>query len=131
MLIKVKRQKFLVEGIDSIARVVMGGGWRMPTGAECEELRDNTAHSWIAVNEVRGRECVRRGSPSTYIFLPAAGTMDTGSPRYVGETVECWCSDYTDRDYAWRLRSESPSYHFGPNEYGVRYIAWSVRAVIP
>lgn len=82
----------MVEGIDSIARVVMGGGWRMPTRAEWVELRDNTYYSWQAGVD-RGwlwfdpKYVSRPG-----IRLVAAGYLDRGTPYKPGTLAWYWGS---------------------------------------
>ena len=39
---------------DDAAHVNMGGGWRMPTNDEFEELLDNTTHNLVTINGVLG-----------------------------------------------------------------------------
>ena len=48
-----------------------GSEWRMPTGAEFEELNNNCTTTWTTLNGVRGR--LFRGPNGNTIFLPAAG----------------------------------------------------------
>lgn len=55
-----------------VAHVRWGGGWRMPSLAQFQELLDNcTSAWWVTLNDVNGYEFT--GPNGGHIFLPAAG----------------------------------------------------------
>ena len=57
---------------DDAARANWHGSWRMPTIAECRELKDNCSYEWTTVNGVKGGKFTSRSNGRS-IFLPAAG----------------------------------------------------------
>lgn len=61
----------LLEPDDDVAKACWGGGWRMPTIEEWEELFLNTAGVWTTLNDVKGWRCTASNGNS--LFLPAAG----------------------------------------------------------
>lgn len=54
------------------ARVRLGGAWRLPTLAECNELIDNCDYEWTAQNRAWGGKFTGRKKGES-IFLPATG----------------------------------------------------------
>ena len=54
-----------------VARAQWGGNWRLPTAAECRELRDRCTWSWTTYQGVKGYKVT--GPNGNSIFLPAAG----------------------------------------------------------
>mgnify|MGYP003294463942 CR=1 FL=1 len=54
-----------------VARAQWGGSWRMPTMAECQELKDRCTWTWTTYNGVNGYKVT--GPNGNSIFLPAAG----------------------------------------------------------
>lgn len=56
---------------DDAATVVWGGGWRMPTKEEWEELYQNTTRIWATQNGVKG--CLFKTDNGKGLFLPSAG----------------------------------------------------------
>lgn len=80
-----------------------GASWRMPSGAQIEELRNNTTSSWTTQNGVNGR--MFTGSNGTNIFLPAAGYRWDG----VGSVGFYWSSTLygSSPSYAWNLHFNS------------------------
>ena len=66
------------------ARANWGGSWRLPTMAECEELRNNCYYKWTTQNGVKGMRFTSKRNGNS-IFLPAAGWRDGTSTDYVGE----------------------------------------------
>ncbi|MBQ7640116.1 MAG: hypothetical protein IJS91_03890 [Bacteroidales bacterium] len=64
---------------DDVARVKLGGTWRMPTNAEWKELRNtnNCTWTWTTQNGVYGRLVTSKKTGNS-IFLPAAGYRDKG-----------------------------------------------------
>lgn len=66
---------------DDAATVALGGKWRLPTGEEMRELKQNTEREYIDVNGVR---CIKlTASNGNSIILPAAG-HDMNPARYEG-----------------------------------------------
>ena len=59
---------------DDVAHVKWGGSWRMPTGAEMNQLHNNCTWTWTTVNSVNGYRVT--GPNGNSIFLPAAGYCD-------------------------------------------------------
>lgn len=75
--------KTILDPEDDVAHVKWGGSWRMPTGAELEELRNSCIWEWLSdgnnmFNGVAGYLVTSRvpGYQDRFIFLPAAGTRN-------------------------------------------------------
>ena len=113
---------------EDAAHIHMGGKWRMPTKAECQELIDNCDASWtndyngtgvaghIFVSKVNGKS----------VFLPAAGYCGYSSVYYVGSYGYYWSASWYSSSYAWYL-----VFYYGYqylNGY-YRYYGFSVRGV--
>ena len=117
-----------LEFVDDAATQIMGGDWRMPTEAECQELLDNTTNEWTTINNVNGWKFTSKTDTSKYIFIPAAGFCDKGSVRGVGSEGYVWSSSLyaSNPDGAWSL-------NFGSRfcDMGIYYrcSGWSVRGV--
>lgn len=70
--------KTVLDPEDDAAHVNMGGDWRMPTQAECQELLDNTTVELVTNfngSGINGRKFTNKSDASKYIFLPAAGNF--------------------------------------------------------
>ncbi len=76
---------------DDAARANWGGAWRMPTGAEMTELRENCTWTWTTKNGVNGYE-VKSKTNGNSIFLPAAGYRTDGYLRNSGSYGNYWSS---------------------------------------
>ena len=65
---------------DDVANMKWGGNWRLPTGAEIEELRNKCNWSWTSINGINGYivSSTIPGYTNNSIFLPAAGYNDNG-----------------------------------------------------
>ena len=63
--------KTVLELEDDAAHVNLGGGWRIPTRKEQDELRKNCTMVWTTQNGVKGR--LVTGPNGNSIFLPAPG----------------------------------------------------------
>ena len=61
-----------------VAHQRWGGGWRMPTREEFEELMDNCTSEWTTLNGVNGRKFTSKTNDKS-IFLPAAGGRSNGN----------------------------------------------------
>ena len=121
--------KTVLESTDDAASQIMGGDWRMPTEAECQELYNNTTEEWVTNYNgtgINGRKFT--GSNGNSIFIPAAGGCSGGSVYYVGGRGGVWSSSlYTSSPHdAWGLYFDSGNCDVGN---GSRYSGQSVRGV--
>jgi len=99
---------------DDAATANWGGGWRMPTKAEWQELIDNTTRTWTTQNGVNGR--LFTATNGNRLFLPAAGCRYDSSLYNAGYYGDYWSSSlYTGcPGYAWY-------FIFDPDGYSVSY----------
>ena len=68
-----------------------GGGWRMPTKEECEELINSCTLNWcITKNKVHG--CLLTGPNGHRIFLPAMGFFEGNGNKKMNELCTYWTS---------------------------------------
>ena len=111
---------------DDAAHVNWGGKWRIPTEAECGELRKNCIWILTTQNGVYGLK-VTSSINGNSIFLPAAGAG--GSSYTVGSRGNYWSSTLnrdSDKRYAYDV-------FFNSSDYGVgcitRFYGFSVRPV--
>ena len=104
-----------------------GGGWRMPTQAEFEELYNNTTMTWTTQNGVNGRLFTAANGNS--LFLPAAGCRYQSSLYFADGDGLYWSSSLdTGSPYnAWDLGFGSG--YCGMYSYDGRDVGLSVRAV--
>ena len=79
------------------AAVNWGGGWRMPTKAEYNELLNNCTWTWTTQNGVKGYKI--KGPNGNSIFLPAAGYRSRSSLYNAGSGGSYWSSTPNDDDY--------------------------------
>lgn len=116
----------LTKEYDAAAQI-MGGGWRMPTKDEFQELLDNTTKEWTQVNGVNGRKFTASNGNS--IFIPAEGYCSNGSVGNVGYRGYVWssslCASYPS--YAWYLGFYSDGCYMDSSG---RYCGQSVRGVM-
>ena len=73
-----------------IARLKWGGTWRMPDGAEMNELMDECTWEWTAEHGINGAKVT--GPNGNSIFLPAAGFRNFTSLYFLGERGSYWSS---------------------------------------
>ena len=111
-----------------VARAKWGGGWRMPTKAECQELVVKCTWQWTMQGGHKGYK-VTSNINGKSIFLPAAGWCCGSSPNLVGADGFYWSSTpyESDTDYAYNLYFNS-SYHTVVQYYRNR--GRSVRPVV-
>ena len=83
-----------LEPEDDAAHVNLGDRWRIPTGDEWAELRNNCSFTWTALNGVNGLlvTSLKPGYTNVSIFLPAAGVVGNTSLYYLGESGFYWTS---------------------------------------
>ena len=120
--------KTVLELADDAARVNWGGAWRMPTDAECTELRENCTWTWTTKNDVNGYE-VKSKINENAIFLPAAGCRGDDDLINPGNGGYYWSSSlYTDSpNYAWYVYFRSDNVLRLSN---ARYYGRSVRPIL-
>ena len=121
--------KTVLESADDAPSQIMGGDWRMPTMAECQELLRGTTNEWIADYKgtgVSGRKFTASNGNS--IFIPAAGNCDNGPVDNVDFRGYVWSSSLNTSNpgSAWNLYFDSGS--CGTRNYN-RCRGWSVRGV--
>ena len=110
------------------AHVNLGGNWRMPTGAEYQELIDNCDDAWTANyggTGVAGRVFTSKVNGNS-VFFPAAGFCDGSSVGKVGSRGDYWSA-------SWNLSSGAWSLYFGSGRHNLisyfMYYGFSVRGV--
>ena len=110
------------------AHVNLGGNWRMPTKAECQELIDNTTQTWT--NDYNGTGVAGKVFTSKVngksVFFPAPGYCYVSNVLDVSSRGFYWSASWYSSSGAWYLLFSS-----GVQElYNLnRYIGYSVRAV--
>ena len=112
-----------------VAHMQWGGGWRMPTKQELDDLSSKCDWKWTTVNGVIGYSIHGRGAyASASIFLPCAGLGNGTSLYYSGSYGYYWSSvPNSDNYYSWYLDFYS-GYHDMYYNFG-RYYGFSVRPV--
>ena len=118
--------KTVLDSEDDVAHVKWGGGWRMPTSEEQDELRIYCIWTWTTQNGVKGYRVT--GPNGNSIFLPAA------SCRY---GTDLYAEDYNGYYWSSSLHSNVGyyahsfyffDYHFDWN-LNIRHFGQSVRPV--
>lgn len=101
---------------DDAATVNWGAGWRMPTRAEQDELRDKCTWRWTTQAGVNGYSV--KGPNGNSIFLPAAGCRIGPVLVDVGASCIYWSSSLTAShpNYAYYLYFDS-SYNYRCDYY--------------
>ena len=89
--------KTVLEPEDDVAHVKWGGGWRMPTKTEFEELLNKCDWAWTTQNGVNGCMVTSRTNGNS-IFLPAAGLRSGVTGGDMGETGLYWSSWLDSRE---------------------------------
>ena len=111
-----------------VAHVKWGGGWRMPTYNQFNELVTCCTSKWITINGIQGRKYT--GSNGNSIFLPAVGfRTNSGYDSSYGTHGYYWsstsCSVSSD---AYSLAFNSS--HTNTSNHGSRYHGLSVRPLL-
>ena len=119
--------KIVLEPEDDVARVILGGDWRLPTVEEFQELKDNCDWEWDAVNDVNGYKVV--GPNGNSIFLPAAGLFSEAKVSNMGSIGFYWSGSlvYADNNQAGLLFFNRNA--LDTSGWGERYFGYSVRPV--
>jgi hypothetical protein len=102
----------------------MGGGWRMPTTQEIQELFNSsyTTNTWTTLNGMNGRLVTSKANGNT-LFFPAAGFFAGGFDDF----GYYWSSSFGDELGAYNLIFYSVD--VGPANIDFRWFGYSVRAV--
>ena len=90
---------YVMEPEDDAARVLLGGGWRMPTDPEMRELQQNCDWVWSEKDGVKGYKVTSRINGNS-IFLPAAGYMEGKELIAAGSGGRYWTTTRHPY-YAW------------------------------
>lgn len=93
--------KTVLEFDDDVASVLLGGGWRMPTDDEFQELRTECTWTWTIIDGVYGRKVTsnKPGYTNKWIFLPAAGYREGTSLDRADSYGYYWYSSLDDVPY--------------------------------
>ena len=111
---------------DTINNTV-GGGWRMPTKQELDDLVRNCDWKWTTQNGVNGYVVRGKGVyAAASIFLPCCG-YGLRTSLYCSGSDGCYWSSVPDSDsyYSWRLDFDSggrstSSYYYRDHGFSVR-----------
>ena len=107
------------------ARANWGGTWRLPTGAEVQELVDKCTWKWITRGGHKGYKVT--GPNGNSIFLPAAGLRYASMFDNVGDGGDYWTSTFEGNIYgAYELYFSSSEYELAWN---YRMWGYSIRPV--
>ena len=82
---------YLAEAEDDVVAVKMGGGWRMPTFTEMNELVQQCDWLLTEQNGVAGYKVTSRTTGNS-IFLPSAGYMEGSGLHFKGTAGRYWTS---------------------------------------
>lgn len=74
-----------------VARMKLGGKWRIPKAYDIMELFENCTSEWTTLNGVNGRKFTSRINGNS-IFLPAAGYRMDGELKYANLCGYYWSS---------------------------------------
>ena len=90
-------KKARLEFTDDAARVNWGGGWRMPTVNEFNELIKGCTWTWTTQGGIHGYRVTSKKNGNS-IFLPATGARFGGSPPYKSDSMgNYWTSSLSTR----------------------------------
>ena len=99
--------KTILDPEDDAAAVNLGGGWRMPTIEEWEELFNNSTCEWTQQDGVYGR-LITSNLNGASIFLPSAGVYDDPMNGLSGEACRYWSSSLHTWSYTAQMYLSSP-----------------------
>ena len=121
--------KSKLDACDDVAKVQMGGNWRIPTKSEFSELCTMCTWKWTTLNGVSGYTVT--ASNGNCIFLPAAGFYSGSSLNNFGAYGRYWSNEISTSSncvYAYCLSFNSSS--VGTSSVGREY-GCSIRPVCP
>ena len=127
------RERFILnrqlDAEDDVVQRQLGGGWRMPTFAEANELVQNCDWLWTEQDGVAGYKIMSRVNGAG-IFLPAAGYMEGGELLYAGSAGRYWTA--TRHPYHWQCAMNiffSSDFHYA--YFYDRFRGYPIRPVCP
>ena len=117
-----------IAGNDSLdaARANWGGGWRLPTETEAQELIDDCTWEWTDLKGQAG--CRVTGPSGLSIFLPACGLKEEESLSSVGEFGGYWTSSAVIKGVAFAIAIDRSPFRVQLPSAS-RYIGYTVRPV--
>ena len=121
----------LAKEYDTVSQI-MGGGWRMPTKAEFDELISNTTTGWIEDfngSGVNGRKFTSKKDTSKYIFIPASGVRSDSSFFLKDRYCRVWSSSLSTPLSNTAFYLSSDSIGIGADNEGDRSGGFSIRGV--
>lgn len=97
--------KTVIESVDDVAHVTLGGKWRIPTIEDWRELIENCDWVWTKQNGINGYKGTSKidGYTDKTIFLPAAGYREDVNWDFAGSMGSYWSSS---------LNPDHPSYAY-------------------
>ena len=116
------------------ARANLGGNWRMPTDAECQELLNNCDGTWVSNymgKGVAGRLLTSKVNGNS-IFFPATGYCDYPSiTNNVGEDGRYWTASWVPPDWIFSNYAHNMLFESGRHVPGItpRHLGLPVRGV--
>ena len=121
----------LAKEYDAAAQI-MGGGWRMPTTDDMQELLNNTTNEWVTNYKgtgVNGRKFTSKTDTSKYIFIPAAGNRFRNQMTVLGRVVLVWSSSLNTSKPKNAFCMNLGSDYVDMKSYDSRWLGRSVRGV--
>ena len=118
---------------DDVAKVKLGGKWRIPTIDEVKELCDNCTWELKNINDVRCLVGTSKLNGKT-ITLSFSGYRDGDKVDHLTETLAFW-SNEIDARVEYEVNSQAlvciPSFDENPGDgNGPRYLGLSIRPVL-
>ncbi|MBQ0070063.1 MAG: hypothetical protein KBT09_10015 [Bacteroidales bacterium] len=116
-----------ISGTDlDLLHTYWGGSWRLPTMAECEELRTECTWTWETVNGKPGYRVTGKNGNS--IFLPTSGWRigETINQQYINTHGYYWSGTNVDAFYVYEIAFSSKYQWY----YNYRYNGYQMRGVI-
>ena len=117
-----------LEPEDDIARIKMGGAWRMPTVAEASELISSCAWQWTMVNDVPGYRISSKTNGNS-IFIPANG--GGLSPENAEEGMYWTTGNYRSKSHLARMFHFDKAGEWNWVGFENKNYALGIRAVCP
>ena len=113
---------------DDAATAILGGGARIPTPTEWQEMFNNTTQTNDTLNGVAGRRFTSKKNGNS-IFIPYAGYKENLSSSSSGSAAYLWSSLLSSSGTTSAVRANIANSYFSVNYYGNRNYGQSIRAV--
>ena len=113
------------------AHVNMGGNWRMPTQADCQELLDNCDSMWTDNYNGTGMSgyVFTSKTNGNSVFFPAAGSYSDSFNGDIGSWCRYWSTSWNTSADRWYMLMASGDTCNVSAMYGYPYCGFSVRGV--